>query len=86
MPADTPSFRSTPAPQTEGNRKEEKASEPYDPYDIYCNVLDEAEAKKDLADEILLDDAWFCNEMLDSPGNHDPNIGLLVNITISIFK
>ena len=65
---------------------EEKASEPYDPYDIYCNVLDEAEAEEDLADEILLDDAWFCNEMLDSPGNHDPNIGLLVNITTSIFK
>jgi len=36
---------------------EEKASEPYDPYDIYCNVLDEAQAEKDLADGILLDDA-----------------------------
>ena len=48
-------------------------------YDIYCKVLDEAEAEKDLADEILLDDAWFCDEMLDSPGNQDPNIGLLVN-------
>ena len=80
MPADTPSIRSTPAPKTEGNTKEEKASEPYDPYDIYCKVLDETDAENYLADEILLDDAWFCNEVLDSPGNQDLNIGLLVNM------
>lgn len=53
----------------EGNIKEEKVSEFYDFYDIYCKVLDEVDVENYFVDEIFLDDVWFCNEVLDSFGN-----------------